>query len=244
MPRPKPPTPPTRAAEAAIRMVDAIAALRPALTSVLGDLAFEPRAGIEDALLTYLDLLVRWNRTYNLTAIRDPANMLVQHLADCLAIIRPLQREMPSAGGRVLDVGSGGGLPGVVIAIACPGMQVTCVDAVGKKAAFVRQVAAELGLGNLAGLHSRVEELRAPEFAVVVSRAFASLADFTRLTGRALSDGGVWLAMKGVEPTDEIVALPPVIEVFHVEPLRVPGLAAERCLVWMRRRAPRTPTAT
>lgn len=220
-------------------MVDAIAALRPALTNVLGDLGFEPDTGREDALLAYLDLLVRWNRTYNLTAVRDPANMLVQHLADCLAIIRPLQREMPSTGGRVLDVGSGGGLPGVVIAIACRGVPVTCVDAVGKKAAFVRQVAAELRLGNLAGLHSRVEELTVPEFAVVVSRAFASLTDFTRLTDRALTAGGVWLAMKGVEPTEEMRALPPDVEVFHVEPLRVPGLAAERCLVWMRRRAPR-----
>jgi len=131
-------------------------------------------------------------------------------------------------------VGSGGGLPGVVIAIGCPDIDVTCVDAVGKKAAFVQQVAGALGLSNLHGRHGRVEAIAGP-FDVVTSRAFASLADFTAWSDGALAEGGVWLAMKGRRPDDEIAALPPAVTVFHVEPLTVPGLEAERCLVWLRR---------
>jgi 16S rRNA (guanine527-N7)-methyltransferase len=137
----------------------------------------------------------------------------------------------------VLDVGSGGGLPGVVLAAMCPTSKVICVDTVGKKAAFVRQAAMELGLPNLEGEHARVEKLRAPAFDLVTSRAFASLADFVSLTGQHLAAGGAWMAMKGQPPEAEMAALPPDIEMFHVEHLDVPGLAAERCLVWMRPRA-------
>ena len=187
-----------------------------------------------DTLLAYLALLQRWNATHNLTAIRDPAAMLTQHLADCLAVIPPLRRHLPQ--GRLLDVGSGGGLPGVVVAVMQPGIDVTCVDAVGKKAAFVRQVAGVLGLRNLHAAHARVEDLREAPFDVITSRAFASLADFVALTRRHLGADGVWLAMKGREPADEIAALPADVEVFHVEPLQVPGLDAQRCLVWMRPR--------
>lgn len=187
-----------------------------------------------DALAAYLELLQRWNATYNLTAIRDPAAMRVQHLADCLALIGPLTRWR--AAGRLLDVGSGGGLPGVVVATMAPGWDVTCCDTVGKKAAFVRQCAAALQLPNLHAEHARVEQLRAGRFDLVTSRAFASLPDFVRLTAGQLAEGGVWLAMKGQVPEDEIAALPPDIEVFHVEQLTVPGLAAARCLVWMRPR--------
>lgn len=188
-----------------------------------------------DALLGFLQLLQRWNATYNLTAVRDPADMLVQHVADCLAVVGPLQRQLASApASRVLDVGSGGGLPGVVVAIALPAVDVTCVDAVGKKAAFVRQAAAELRLPNLHAVHVRVEDLRAPAFDLITSRAFASLADFTRLTRRHMAPGGVWMAMKGKMPLDEQQALPPDVDVFHVEPLTVPDLNAERCLVWMK----------
>lgn len=186
-------------------------------------------------LAHYLELLQRWNATYNLTAVRDPEAMRTQHLADCLAVIGPLQRH--ATGGRLLDVGSGGGLPGVVIATLLPDWDVTCVDAVGKKMAFVRQVAGALPLLNLHAEHSRIEALKAQPFDVVTSRAFASLADFTALTRKHLASGGVWVAMKGRVPEGEMEALPADVEVFHVEHLHVPGLDAQRCLVWMRPKA-------
>ncbi len=195
-----------------------------------------PADGAE-RLLAFVDLLRRWNGTYNLTAVRDPDEMLVQHLFDCLAVVAPLDRVLLRRPKRLLDVGSGGGLPGVVLAILIPELEVTCVDTVGKKAAFVRQVGVELGLRNLRAEHSRVETLQTAPFDVVSSRAFASLADFTRLTRQHLAEaGGVWLAMKGKRPDDEIAALPADVDVFHVEPLAVPELDAERCLVWMRPR--------
>lgn len=184
------------------------------------------------ALADYLALLQRWNATYNLTAVRDPAAMLTQHLADCLAVIPPLRRHAEA--GRLLDVGSGGGLPGVVIATMLPGWQVTCVDSVGKKMAFVRQVAGALPLPNLRAEHGRIEQLKRGPFDLVTSRAFSSLDAFTRLTRPLLAPTGVWMAMKGRVPDDELAALPPEVAVFHVEPLEVPGLGAQRCLVWMR----------
>ena len=229
-------------------------------------------------LLDYLGLLARWGRVYNLTAVRDPGQMVTQHLLDSLAVWPALQRVVcarmsgasgvsgsgdrlahpgaqasacaavgpssaPAAAGctaRLLDVGSGAGLPGVVLAIVAPAWQVTCVDAVGKKAGFVRQVAAELGLTNLRAEHARVEALPAGQggagFDVVTSRAFASLADFVQASQQQLAREGLWMAMKGQVPDDEIAALPAQTEVFHVEQLVVPGLQAQRCLVWMRRR--------
>jgi 16S rRNA (guanine527-N7)-methyltransferase len=197
-------------------------------------LSADPASRLE----AYLDLLARWNAAYNLTALRDPAQMRTHHLADCLAVVEPLRRQVGGATtARILDVGSGGGLPGVVLAIAEPAWDVTCVDAVGKKAAFVRQVASELGVPNLRAEHGRIEAMKGVSFDVITSRAFASLADFAGLTRHLLRPvGGVWMAMKGKPPQDEIVALPPDIEAFRVEPLQVPGLNAERCLVWMRRR--------
>jgi 16S rRNA (guanine527-N7)-methyltransferase len=225
-----------------------------------GDLPTDATESLAAGLLDYLDLLQRWNATYNLTAVRDPADMLTLHLADCLSVIGPMLRRLQvlrsssgvaASGGdtasapgdeaiskatslRILDVGSGGGLPGVVLAMASPLWQVTCVDTVGKKAAFVRQVAAELRLANLVAAHARVEDLRDGPFDVVTSRAFASLADFVKLTRRHLSPSGVWMAMKAKNPHDEIAALPADVGVFHVEPVNVPGLGAERCLVWIR----------
>ena len=183
-------------------------------------------------LLAYLDLLGKWNKVYNLTAVRDPAEMLAHHLLDSLAVIAPLRRHTQGRAIRLLDVGSGGGLPGVVIAICCPEIDVACVDAVAKKAAFIQQVAASLGLANLRGLHARVESV-AERFDVVTSRAFATLVDFTEWSAGALAEGGVWLAMKGKHPSGELAALPPTLDVFHVEQLVVPGLGADRCLVWM-----------
>ena len=185
-----------------------------------------------DALQRYLDLLLRWNSTYNLSAVREREAMLSQHLADCLAAVSPLTRQLQS--GRVLDVGSGGGLPGVVLAIMLPAIDVSCVDSVGKKAAFVRQAAGELRLPNLHSEHARVERLALPPFDLITSRAFASLADFTSLTQGLLKPEGVWMAMKGKSPADEIALLAGDVKVFHVEQLIVPGLDADRCLVWMR----------
>ena len=184
-------------------------------------------------LLAYLDLLAKWNKVYNLTAVRDPAEMLTHHLLDSLAVIAPLVRHTQGGAARVLDVGSGGGLPGVVIAVCCPEMSVACVDAVAKKAAFVQQAAGVLGLSNLRGVHARVESITEP-YDVITSRAFATLADFTQWSAGSLGEDGVWMAMKGKHPTDEIAALPPSVAVFHVEQLTVPGLDAERCLIWMR----------
>jgi 16S rRNA (guanine527-N7)-methyltransferase len=230
------------------------------------------------ALMGYLDLLERWNATYNLTAVRERAQMRSQHLADCLAVIPALVRHAALNHGpspmplRLLDVGSGGGLPGVVIALFMPHWRVTCVDAVGKKTAFIQQVAGRLGLGNLHALHSRVEDLKAdtgmqlvhraaprvapasiPQpipnplgepagFDVITARAFSSLADLVRLTQHLLAPGGAWVAMKArledgelaaLAATEEGVNAPDCTLMFHVEPIAVPGLEAQRCLVWM-----------
>ena len=208
----------------------------------------------------------KWTRVYNLTAVRDPTEMVTHHLLDCLAAMAPLAAHLETVrnltlrdsvpesarelipglgtkagqGIRLLDVGSGAGLPGVVIAICFPDVSVTCVDTVAKKAAFIKQVALTLKLSNLNGLHARVEALAAPGsalFDVICSRAFASLADFTRWSAGALAPTGVWMAMKGKHPEDEMAALPGMVEVFHVEQLKVPALDAERCIVWMRKRS-------
>ena len=191
-------------------------------------------------LMAYLDLIQKWNKVYNLTALRDPKDMLTHHLLDSLSAVGPLQCHLQGVlsfdeqACTLLDVGSGGGLPGVVVAICCPSVRVTCVDAVSKKAAFVQQVAASLKLPNLKGVHARVESLTGP-FDVVCSRAFASLPDFVTWSSGALADAGVWMAMKGKLPADEMLALPSFAQVFHVEQLQVPGLDAERCMIWMKK---------
>jgi 16S rRNA (guanine527-N7)-methyltransferase len=190
------------------------------------------------ALLDYLSLIQKWTRVYNLTAVRDPQEMLTHHLLDSLAVIAPMRRQLAALGAgeslRVLDVGAGAGLPGVVLAICCPALIVHCVDTVAKKAAFVQQVAVSLKLPHLRGIHARVESLTEP-YDLVCSRAFASLVDFTAWSSTALAPQGVWMAMKGKDPQAEMDALGANVQVFHVEPLRVPGLDADRCLVWMRR---------
>lgn len=186
-----------------------------------------------ERLLAYGALILKWNKVYNLTALRDPASVLTHHLLDTLSVIDPLSRAWPGRA-ALLDVGAGAGLPGVVIAILREDITVTCLDAVAKKAAFVQQVAAELGLPNLRGLHARVESLMG-SYELISSRAFASLPDFFEGSKHLLAPGGRWLAMKGKTPSDELAQVPAEIEVFHVEQLRVPGLDAERCIVWARK---------
>lgn len=191
-----------------------------------------------DLLMSFMDLLQKWNKVYNLTSVRDPQEMLTHHLLDSLAAVPALLRHVSSLrveeGKRLplLDVGSGGGLPGVVFAICCPQIDVNCVDTVGKKAAFIQQVAAALRLPNLHGIHDRVENLKT-RYPVISCRAFASLVDFTTWSRKALAEDGIWFAMKGKHPDEEIAALPADVQVFHVEPLQVPGLDAERCVIWL-----------
>lgn len=193
-----------------------------------------------EQLLAYGALILKWNKVYNLTALRDPGSVLTHHLLDSLAVVAPLQRQLAKhawAKVRLLDVGSGAGLPGVVIAVLCPAIDVTCLDAVAKKVAFVQQCAAELKLPNLRGLHARIESLDGA-YEVIGSRAFASLADFVTGSAQVLAPDGVWMAMKGKAPDDEVAELPANANVFHVEQLRVPGLDAERCIVWMQKATP------
>ena len=203
------------------------------LQTGLGQLGLTLEAAQEQKLLDYLALIAKWNRVYNLTAVRDPEEMLSYHLLDSLSALAPLQRCIKQHGSKtLLDVGSGAGLPGVVFAICNPDLQVACVDTVGKKAAFIQQAAAALCLHNLQGVHNRVEKLQ-QRYDIVCSRAFASLPDFVNWSANALADNGIWLAMKGKTPEEEIASLPAWARVFHVEQVLVPGLDAERCLVWM-----------
>jgi 16S rRNA (guanine527-N7)-methyltransferase len=208
------------------------------LDAGLEALALDLGPAQRQALLDYLALLQKWNQVYNLTAVRDPQAMLSHHLLDCLAVVAPLRTQLAPLGLtepiRLLDVGSGAGLPGLVLAICLPQLQVDCVDTVAKKASFIQQAALSLGLANLRGLHARVESLTAA-YQVVSARAFSSLPDLVAGSDKALLPGGLWMAMKGKTPDEEIQALPPQAQVFHVEPLQVPGLDAQRCIVWMRR---------
>jgi 16S rRNA (guanine527-N7)-methyltransferase len=205
-----------------------------------------PRLGLEltaterQRLLAFLALIQRWTKVYNLTAVRNTGEMFTHHLLDCLAVVLPLRAGAGTTGQgslRVLDVGSGAGLPGVILAMLNPAWQVTCVDAVAKKAAFIRQTALELGLPNLHGVHGRVETpgtFKTPEFDLVTSRAFASIRDFTTLTRTLLATGGQWAAMKANLSSEEQAEIPADVEMFHVEQLEVPELNEKRCLVWLR----------
>jgi len=182
-----------------------------------------PEAGLRQ-LLAFRDLLLKWNRTYNLTALRDPDQAISHHLLDSLAIL-------PQVGdGPLLDVGSGGGLPGIPLAIARPDLAVSMVDTVQKKATFLQQASIELGLKNVTVHHARVEEMQG-QYAQISARAFADLGLFVSLTRHLLAPGGRWLAMKGVRPDAELKALPADITVEAILPLTVPGLAAERHLI-------------
>ena len=213
------------------------AALRQQLEQGASQLGLALSAEQVDKLMAFLDLLQKWNKVYNLTSVRDPQEMMSLHMLDSLAAVPALQRHVASlgkaAGARTaqLDVGSGGGLPGVVFAVCCPDVDIHCVDTVAKKAAFLQQAAVTLKLPNLKGIHARVETLKGP-YEIVSCRAFASLIDFTTWSRAAIAEDGVWLAMKGKHPQDEIDALGADVHVFHVEQLQVPGLDVERCIVW------------
>ncbi|WP_459616291.1 16S rRNA (guanine(527)-N(7))-methyltransferase RsmG [Bordetella sp. 2513F-2] len=209
------------------------------LAEACGQLQLDVTPQQVETLLGYAGQLQRWNRTYNLTAIRDPGQILVQHIHDSLSVVGPLSAALADRPApRLYDVGSGGGLPGAVIAILRQGWQVTCIDAVEKKATFVRQMSGVLHLGNLRGVHARVESLPPGECDVVISRAFASLSDFAELAGRHVGPDGTLVAMKGKLPEEEIDALhaQDTWQVQRVETLAVPELQAQRCLIWMRRR--------
>jgi 16S rRNA (guanine527-N7)-methyltransferase len=197
------------------------------LADGLSQLGLPVSPDAQQKLLDFRDLLLKWNKTYNLTALRDPGQAISHHLLDSLAIL-------PYVGeGALLDVGSGGGLPGIPLAIARPQLSVGMVDTVQKKASFLQQAAIQLGLKNVAVDHARVEEMTG-QYAQISSRAFADLRTFVDLTRHLLMPGGRWLAMKGVRPDDEIAALPPDISVESLIPLHVPGLGAERHLILLK----------
>lgn len=187
-------------------------------------------AAAQEKLLAFVALLSKWNRTYNLTAIRGEREMLSHHILDSLAVIPALEKSA-LAGRRWADVGSGAGLPGIPLAIACPELQLTSIEAVEKKSSFQRQAKIELALSNFEIEPQRVEALAGDRFDAVISRAFAELSDFVRLAGHLLASGGRLYAMKGVHPGAEIDALPPGWRVLRVLPLKVPLLDAERHLL-------------
>ena len=177
-------------------------------------------------LLAYLALLDKWNRVYNLTAVRETERMVSHHLLDSLAIVPYVET------GRVLDVGSGGGLPGIPLAIAQPDLQITLIDSVAKKTAFLLQVKAELGLDNISVVTGRVETFQAATgFDTITSRAFSDLKEFVTLTRHLLAPGGRWLAMKGLYPHEEIAALPDWVKVSANPVLSIPHLDATRHLI-------------
>ncbi len=201
--------------------------LQKKLSQGLAELGIDLDVATQQKLLDYLALLEKWNKVHNLTAVRDPSDMVTLHLLDSLSVLPHIKS------GRLLDVGSGAGLPGIPLSIVRPDLQVTVMDSSHKKASFMRQAKATLGIPNLEVVCGRVEEFH-PEhkFNMVISRAFSDLAEFMRLTAHLCDEGGVWLAMKGVYPFDELAQIKgPTSEVV---PLRVPGLEAQRHLVFLK----------
>jgi 16S rRNA (guanine527-N7)-methyltransferase len=201
--------------------------LQEKLAAGMSALGLDLPAETQHKLLAYVALLAKWNKVHNLTAVRDTEEMVTLHLLDSLSVLPHIK------GSRLLDVGSGGGLPGIPLAIACPDLSVTLLDSSHKKSAFQRQAKAELGLDNVEVVCDRVENYQpAPKFDMVISRAFSDLAEYVKLTGHLLSDSGTWLAMKGVHPYDEIAQLKNISA--EVVTLTVPGLEAQRHLVFMK----------
>jgi 16S rRNA (guanine527-N7)-methyltransferase len=218
-----------------MKVFDRSAQGRVALAEVLKQgavqLALPLSSAQQEQLLDYLALLNKWNSVYNLTSVRDPMQMMTLHLLDTLAAVPAFEGAQ-----NVLDVGAGGGLPGVVLAIARPDMRVSMIDTVHKKTAFLTQVKAELGLANVTVYTKKVQELEVKQpFDVITSRAFADLSDFVNWSGHLLADGGRFIALKGTAPADERERLPEPWAVNDLQPLRVPGLEAERHLVFISR---------
>ena len=206
-----------------------LASLRPDLAAGLVALGL-PDTPLADRLLDYLALLDRWNKTYNLTAIRDPREMLSKHLLDSLSMWRHVQP------GKLADLGTGPGLPGIPLALAVPGLQVTLVESNGKKTRFLREVVRQLGLANVRVLESRAEAVDEPgAYDQITARAMDTLAGILEVGGHLLAPDGRLLAMKGQRPDAEIAALPPGWRVETVQPLAVPGLEGDRHLVTVTR---------
>ncbi|MBV2181667.1 MAG: 16S rRNA (guanine(527)-N(7))-methyltransferase RsmG [Castellaniella sp.] len=206
---------------------------RDRLGSALQMLGITQDPRLVDSLLAYLQQLQHWNKAYNLTAIRDPEDMLVQHVFDSLSVVPPLRARRAGRDTRIADMGSGAGLPGIILAICQPDWTVFCVDAVGKKTAFIRQAAGVLGLTNVQAVHGRIESMDSLQADIVISRAFASLSDFVRVAAHHRAPEGVLMAMKGQYPQDERTALESSTDwrvKSHVEP-RVPEMTAQRCLL-------------
>jgi 16S rRNA (guanine527-N7)-methyltransferase len=210
------------------------------LAGQLRDGARQLELSIDDTqvkqLLAYLAQLDRWNSVHSLSAWKTPADLLIHHVFDSMTLVGPLERFAKGRRLRIVDAGSGPGFPAAVLAAMRPAWSVTAVDAVAKKVAFIRQAAVGSGIANLTGLHARLEDLRPSwPFDVVVSRAFASLDTLTACTCQLLAPDGVWAAQKGRLPKEEIAHVRGEFHVFHVEPVTVPGLSAERHLVWIRK---------
>lgn len=197
-------------------------ALADKLAAGVAQMDLQISAVTQERLLSYVALLVKWNKVYNLTAVREPMEMVTLHLLDSLSVLPYIK------GPRLLDVGSGGGLPGIVLAICLPELQVTTIDTVQKKAIFMRQVKGELALDNLQVVHARVEAFEVEPFEQIISRAFAEIGLFIKLTRHLMAKNGHWLAMKGVSPQQDLAALN--IKNSAVYPLSVAGLQAERHL--------------
>lgn len=208
---------------------------RAALAHVLANGITELKLDLDDKqqgqLLDYLALLFKWNSVYNLTSVRDPMQMMTHHVLDSLAAVSAF-----ASATNVLDVGAGGGLPGMVLAISRPSMKVSMIDTVHKKTAFLTQVKAELGLANVTVYTMKVQDLQPPQqFDVITSRAFADLSDFVNWSGHVLAEGGQFIALKGTAPPEEQERLPAEWKVTQLQPITVPGLQAERHLVFIQK---------
>lgn len=204
-----------------------------ALKKGLAELHLEATEEQIDKIDRFAEMLFKWNKTYNLTAIRSKDDVLTHHILDSLAVV-PLFKQQLKDGAKILDVGSGGGLPAIPLAIMCPCYDISMVDTVGKKTAFLTQCCVSLRLNNARAIHARVERLEGEQFDIITSRAFASLKLFSDLTKHLFADGGYWLALKGPGVSNEVLELGDEVEILDVFEVKVPFLDENRCLVKMK----------